>query len=158
MSYSKNCICKFMQVNLWHHKLFHFHLSFWIWKLWKRREKITKKWISRERKELFRWNKNTFHSFWTAIIWWKNKNLTQALKTSWLIAWIYKSRVISLKAQTLHWDICFNLSNCKQKRIHLFWIVSILCLIWIPGKIYIIRLYYCRINKLFYDEETSTFC
>ena len=31
--------------------------------------------ISRERKQLFRWNKNNFHSFWKAIIWWKNKNL-----------------------------------------------------------------------------------
>ena len=40
--YSQNYICKFMQVNSWHHKLFHLHLSFWIWKVWKRREKITK--------------------------------------------------------------------------------------------------------------------
>ena len=31
LSYSKNYTCKFMQVNSWHHKLFHFHLSFWIW-------------------------------------------------------------------------------------------------------------------------------
>ena len=41
-SYFKNYICKFMHVNSWHHKLFHFHLSFWIWKVWKGREKITK--------------------------------------------------------------------------------------------------------------------
>ena len=34
LSYSKNYICKFMQANLWH-KLFHFHLSFCIWNLWK---------------------------------------------------------------------------------------------------------------------------
>ena len=60
LSYSKNHICKFMQVNSWHHKLFHFHLSFWIWKLWRGREKITKIWISREPKELFRWNKIHF--------------------------------------------------------------------------------------------------
>ena len=60
LSYSKNYICKFMQVNSWHHKLFHFHLSFWIWKLWKGREKITKIWISQERKELFWWNKKHF--------------------------------------------------------------------------------------------------
>ena len=53
---SKNSICKFMQANLWHHKLFHFHLPFWIWKVWRGREKITKIWLSRERKELFRWN------------------------------------------------------------------------------------------------------
>ena len=30
MSYFKNYICKFMQVDWWCHKLFHFHLSFWI--------------------------------------------------------------------------------------------------------------------------------
>ena len=59
-SYSKNYICKFMQVNSWHHKLFHFHLSFWIWKVWKGREKTTKIWISWERKEFFRWNKKHF--------------------------------------------------------------------------------------------------
>ena len=35
LSYSKNYICKFMQANSWQHKLFHFHLSFWIWKMWK---------------------------------------------------------------------------------------------------------------------------
>ena len=60
LSYSKNYICIFMQVNSWHHKLFHFHLSLWIWKVWKRREKITKIWIFRERKELFIWNTKTF--------------------------------------------------------------------------------------------------
>ena len=62
-SYSKNYICKFMQVNWWHHKLFHFHLSFWIWKLWKGREKRTKICISWEKKELFWWKRNIFHSF-----------------------------------------------------------------------------------------------
>ena len=56
LSYFKIYICKFMQANSWH-KLFHFRLSFWIWNAWKVREKITKIWISRERKELFRWNK-----------------------------------------------------------------------------------------------------
>ena len=38
MSYSKKYICKSMQANLWHHKLFHFHLSFWMGKVWKWRE------------------------------------------------------------------------------------------------------------------------
>ena len=60
LSYSKNYICKFMHANSWHHKLFHLHLSFWIWKLWKERGKITKIWISREQKDLFRWNKKHF--------------------------------------------------------------------------------------------------
>ena len=60
LSYSKNYICKFMQANLWHHELFHFHLPFLIWPVWKGREKITKIWISRERKELLRWNEKHF--------------------------------------------------------------------------------------------------
>ena len=30
LSYPKNYICKFMQANSWQHKLFHFHLPFWI--------------------------------------------------------------------------------------------------------------------------------
>ena len=64
-----------MQANWWQYKFFHFLLPFWIWKVWKGREKITKTWISWERKELFRWNEKHFHSFWKAIIWWKNKNL-----------------------------------------------------------------------------------
>ena len=74
LSYSKNYIWKFMQANSWHHKLFHFHLLFWIWKVWKWRGKITQIWISQEWKELFRWNKK---HCWRAIIWWKNKNLTK---------------------------------------------------------------------------------
>ena len=61
LSYSKNHICKFMQVNSWHQKLFHFHLSFSMWKVRKDRGKITKIGISRERKEFFRWNKNSGH-------------------------------------------------------------------------------------------------
>ena len=60
LSYSKNYTWKFMQVNSWHHKLFHFHLSFWIWKVWKGREKVIKIWIFREQKELFKWNKKHF--------------------------------------------------------------------------------------------------
>ena len=33
--YSKNYICKLMLANSWHHKIIHFQLSFWIWKIWK---------------------------------------------------------------------------------------------------------------------------
>ena len=40
LSYSKNCICKFMQTSSWH-ELFHFRLSFWIGEVWKGWEKIT---------------------------------------------------------------------------------------------------------------------
>ena len=49
------------------HKLFHFHLSFWIWKLWKRREKMTKHGISRERKELFRWKKKALKGMFEGL-------------------------------------------------------------------------------------------
>ena len=63
LSYSKNCTCKLMQTNSWQHKLFHFHLSFWIWKVWKGRGEITKTWISRKRKEFFRSNKKYFSQF-----------------------------------------------------------------------------------------------
>ena len=63
LSYSKNYTCKFMQANSWHHKLFHFHLFFWIWKVWKGRGKIIKIWISREQKKLFRWNKSNKKHF-----------------------------------------------------------------------------------------------
>ena len=78
LSYSKNYICKFMLANSWHHKLFHFHLSFLIWKVWKGRVKSTKDWISWEQKGLFRWNKKHFSYFLKGCclvkkikIWWK---------------------------------------------------------------------------------------
>ena len=60
LNYSKNYICKFTQANLWHHTLFHFHLPFSIWRVWKGRKKILKIWISLEQKEPFRWNKKHF--------------------------------------------------------------------------------------------------
>ena len=63
LRHSKNYISNFMQANWWHYKLFHSHLSFWIWELWKGREKITKILMSWERKELFRWNKEHFSYF-----------------------------------------------------------------------------------------------
>ena len=75
LSYSKNYICKFMQANLWHHKFFHFHLPFWIWKVWKRREKLQKLEHLEKEKRLLYEIKNIFHSFWRPIIWWKNKKL-----------------------------------------------------------------------------------
>ena len=39
LSYAKIYIYKFIQANSRHHKLFHFHLSYLIWKVWKGREK-----------------------------------------------------------------------------------------------------------------------
>ena len=84
MSYLKNYICKFEQVNSWHHKLFHFHLSFWIWKVWRGSEKITKNWISRERKELFRWNKKHFSQCLKGYHLVKKQKLDQKLQTQTL--------------------------------------------------------------------------
>ena len=80
LSYSKTYTCKCMQTNSWHHKLFHLHLFFWIWKVLKQKGKITKIWISRDWKKLFRWNKKHFSvfeglSFGEKIqIWWKIAN------------------------------------------------------------------------------------
>ena len=60
LSYFENCICKFMQTSSWHHKLLYFHLSFFIWKVWKGREQIAKVWIVWGQKELFWWNNKQF--------------------------------------------------------------------------------------------------
>ena len=68
--YSKNYICIFMEANLWH-KLFHFHLSFWIWEVWKGRKKLQKFEYLENEKSFLDEIKNIFHSFWRAIIWWK---------------------------------------------------------------------------------------
>ena len=67
LSHSENYLSKLMQANSWHHKLLHFHLSFWIWKVWKGREKITKIWISRERKQLLGWNKKIFSTIFEGL-------------------------------------------------------------------------------------------
>ena len=71
LSYSKNHICKFMQVNSWHHKLFHFHMSFSIWKVWKGRKKSKKFEYLENGKSFLDEIKNNFHSFKRPIIWWK---------------------------------------------------------------------------------------
>ena len=81
MSYSKNYICKFMQTNSWH-KLFHFHLSLWIWKVWKGRKKIQNCEYLENEKGFLDKIKTIFHSFWRTIIWRKNKNLIKIAGTS----------------------------------------------------------------------------
>ena len=91
LSYSKNYIYKFMRTNSWHHKLSHFHFSFWFWKLQKQSEKITKIWIFRQQKELFRWNKkHLFIIFEGLSFGGKKRNLkkkqgTQALRMNMCI-------------------------------------------------------------------------
>ena len=47
-----------MQANSWHHKLLHFPLCFWIWKVWKKGKKL----------HFLDGIKTIFHSFLTAII------------------------------------------------------------------------------------------
>ena len=71
-----------MQANSWHHKLFHFHLSFRIWKKWKRGKKLQKFEYLKNKKTFSDEIKNTFHNFWRAIIWWKIKNLIKNMDTS----------------------------------------------------------------------------
>ena len=72
LSYSKNYAYKFMQANSWHHKLFHFHLSFRTWKVWKGVKIQKLKYLENEKNFLDE-IKNIFHSFWRTIMWWKNK-------------------------------------------------------------------------------------
>ena len=69
--------------------------------------------------------------------------------------WMFKSWVTSLnKWPNFSWNIYFNLSNCQQNHIQLFWLVlflcfNFLCQIWISGRTYIInmRLYSCITKK-----------
>ena len=75
LSYSKNSICKFMQANSWHRKLFHFHLSFKSEKCRREGKKLQKIEGLEDEKSFLDGTKNIFHSFWRAIIWWKNKNV-----------------------------------------------------------------------------------
>ena len=51
-----------MQASSRHHKLFHFHLSFCIWKVWKGK-KLQKFEYLENKKRSFDEIKNTFHSF-----------------------------------------------------------------------------------------------
>ena len=58
------------------HKLFHFHLSFWIWNIWRKKtEKFLKIEYVENEKSFLDEIKNIFYSFWRAIIWQKNKIL-----------------------------------------------------------------------------------
>ena len=58
------------------HKLFHFHLSFWIWNIWRKKtEKFLKIEYVENEKSFLDEIKNIFCSFWRAIIWQKNKIL-----------------------------------------------------------------------------------
>ena len=74
-SYFKNFTFKFMQLSSWHHKLFHFHLPFWIGKFGKEEEKLKNFEYLENKKSFLDKIKNIFYRFWGAIIWWKNKNL-----------------------------------------------------------------------------------
>ena len=85
LSCSKNYICKFMQVKSCHHKSFHFHLNFWIWKVWKGK-KLQKFEYLKNEKSFFYEIKSIFQ-FSRAFIWRKNKNL---IKNSGHKLWNYK--------------------------------------------------------------------
>ena len=72
LSYSKPIWV--MLANSWHRRKLHFHLTFCIWKVWKGREKLqTFEYLENENSFLDE-IRNIFHSFWWAIIWWKNRN------------------------------------------------------------------------------------
>ena len=56
-----------MQANSWH-QLFHFYLPFYIWKLWKGREKIQTFEYLENGKSFLDEMKSIFHSFWGALL------------------------------------------------------------------------------------------
>ena len=128
MSYSKNYICKFMQANWLHHKLFHFHLSFWIWEAWKRRQKIQKLEYLENEKSFLNEIKNTFHSLWRAIIWWKNKNLLKNSKYKPIsvatplnyIVFRLKKKKYRRKSGDIELLVAHYLKLCKKWTIKLF--------------------------------------
>ena len=64
-------------------KLFRVHLSFWICNVWKGREAVTKIWIFREKKELFRRNIKTILIVFERLSFGEKKKLIK-IAVSWL--------------------------------------------------------------------------
>ena len=77
LSYSKNYICNFMQANSWHHKFSIFICPFESGKCGNEGKKLQKFEYLENEKSFLDEIKNIFHSFWRAIIRWKNKNLVK---------------------------------------------------------------------------------
>ena len=69
-------------------------MSFWVWKVWKVREKVQKCEYLENGKSFLEETKNIFHSFWTAIIWWKNKNLIKIADTNFKLFWVLNMSLI----------------------------------------------------------------
>ena len=110
--------------NWWRHELFEFllrqlmtswtlrfifdhSLKQWLTGRKRRKDRNTKNWISRERKELFRrWNKKHFSQFLKTIIWWKNTNLIKTADTSFKVAIFSDLILVS------------NYHGCKEKVIN----------------------------------------
>ena len=82
----QNYIYKFMQANSWHYKLFFFHLLFGSGKCVKEGKKLQKLEYLENEKGFLNEIKSIFHSFWRAIIWWKNRKYLglKLWKTQWL--------------------------------------------------------------------------
>ena len=75
----ENVLLSFYLDSWCYHKLLRFildqALKQWLTERRRGQDGNTKIWISWEWKELFRWNKKIFHSFWKALIWWKKNVL-----------------------------------------------------------------------------------
>ena len=57
-----------MEASSWYHKLSHFYLPYWIWEVWKERDKIAKSFNISSKKIAFEMNWKEFSSFGEAII------------------------------------------------------------------------------------------
>ena len=106
LSYSKNYICRFMKANSWH-KLFHFHLSFWFWKVWKGREKL-QKFEYRENEQLFFFDEVTIYP---CVV--KSKVIQPQSK--------YLKPEILIRKRLLR-DIHWNQIQIGISKYHLFWL------------------------------------
>ena len=87
LRYQRKCVIEFLfrqSMTSWTLRfIFDDPLKQWLTGRKRGKDRKTKIWISRERKELFRWNKK--HFSWRAIIRWKNKNLMKIADTSFKI-------------------------------------------------------------------------
>ena len=86
------------------------------------KDRNKKNWISGEWKSILDEKISIFHSFWRAIIWWKNKNLMKIADTS------FKDNLISANIYDL---------LCLQSIIFTFWLEKkyILCKLWLSDNI-----------------------
>ena len=132
-----------MQASSWDHKFIHFHLFFWIWKVWKGRGKNYKNLNIVRTKSFLDEIKIIFHSFWRGIIWWKN---TQALNWNIPVS-VIETKKANLKKIVLYREHGINdkhfpqslFISLKKYQIHFQTLWKILILKELPSSLKIVE-------------------